>query len=75
MIRVVRTPEGLKIDPTGKLAGRGAYLHDRYECWDLGMKGALAHALKMTINAEEFEVLQKFMSTLPQDAEIAGTSE
>ena len=20
-------------DPTGKLAGRGAYLHDRRECW------------------------------------------
>jgi len=75
MIRVVRTQDGLKIDPTGKIAGRGAYLHDRYDCWDRGMKGALAHALKMTINAEEMELIEKFMSTLPQDAEIAGTGE
>jgi predicted RNA-binding protein YlxR (DUF448 family) len=34
------------VDPTGKLAGRGAYLHDRRECWVRGLRGALAHALK-----------------------------
>jgi uncharacterized protein len=75
MIRIVRTVDGVKVDPTGKLAGRGAYLHDRYECWERGLKGALAHALKATITSEEREKLEEFMSTLPQDAENAGTGE
>jgi len=72
MIRIVRTAEGVQIDPTGKLAGRGAYLHDRRECWERGLKGALAHALKATISMEERAKLDEFMITLPQDAEDAG---
>jgi len=72
MIRIVRTAEGVQIDPTGKLAGRGAYLHDRRECWERGLKGALAHALKATISMEERAKLDEFMITLPQDAEDLG---
>jgi len=72
MIRIVRTPEGVQVDPTGKLAGRGAYLHDRHECWEQGLKGALAHALKTTISMEERAKLDEFMNTLPHDAESAG---
>jgi len=75
MIRVVRTVEGVQIDPTGKLAGRGAYLHDRRECWERGLKGVLTHALKTTLNNEEREKLEDFMNTLPQDAEGAGDGE
>lgn len=71
MIRIVRTAEGVKIDPSGKLAGRGAYLHDRRSCWEQGLRGALAHALKATINAEERATLELFMSSLQQDA-ISG---
>jgi len=72
MIRIVRTVDGVQIDPTGKLAGRGAYLHDRRECWERGLKGALAHALKAEITSEERETLEEFMSALPQDAENVG---
>jgi len=72
MIRVVRTSDGVQIDPTGKLAGRGAYLHDRRECWDRGLKGTLAHALKVTLTLEERAALESFMSTLPQDMDGAG---
>ena len=72
MIRTVRTAEGVQVDPTGKLAGRGAYLHDRRECWEQGLKGALAHALKATISMEERAKLDEFMNTLPLDAESAG---
>ena len=75
MIRIVRTVEGVKVDPTGKLAGRGAYLHDRYECWEQGLNGALAHALKASITLEERKELEEFMSTLPQDAVGAGAGE
>ena len=71
MIRVVRTANGVQVDPTGKLAGRGAYLHDRRECWNRGLKGALANALKTTLNADDYETLEKFMNTLRDDAQSA----
>jgi predicted RNA-binding protein YlxR (DUF448 family) len=67
MVRIVRTAEGVKIDSTGKLAGRGAYLHDQRECWMRGLKGALAHALKAELTAEDRARLDDFMTTLPQD--------
>ena len=75
MIRIVRTTDGVQIDSTGKLAGRGSYLHDKRECWERGLKGALAHALKATISLDERAKLEEFMNTLPKDAEIMGTGE
>ena len=75
MIRVVRTAEGVQLDPTGKLAGRGAYLHDRRECWERGLKGALAHALKTTLTMEERATFEEFMNTLPQEAVSVGVGE
>jgi len=69
MLRIVRTVEGVCVDPTGKLAGRGAYLHDRRECWMRGLRGALAHALKAELTARDHSELENFMNTLPQDAE------
>ena len=75
MIRIVRAAEGVQVDPTSKLAGRGAYLHDRRECWERGLKGALANALKATLTSDERVKLEEFMNTLPQDAEGAGMRE
>lgn len=72
MVRVVRTADGVRVDPTGKLAGRGAYLHDRRECWVRGLRGALANALKAELTAEDRGQLENFMITLPQDE--AGTN-
>lgn len=74
MIRIVRTTDGVQVDPTGKLAGRGAYLHDRRECWERGLKGSLPHALKTTLTSDERARLEDFMNTLPAnvEAEFAG---
>lgn len=73
MVRIVRTTEGVRVDATGKLAGRGAYLHDRRACWERGMKGALAHALKTTLNMEDRIRLEEYMNALPGEAEpVAG---
>ncbi len=72
MVRIVRTGEGVQVDPTSKVAGRGAYLHDRRECWERGLKGSLAHALKTTLTTDERAVLEDFMNTLPIEAEVAG---
>ena len=75
MIRLVRTTEGVQVDPTGKLAGRGAYLHDRRECWERALKGALAHALKTNLSVDDRTRLEEFMLSLPAEAEVVGTGE
>ncbi len=51
LVRVVRTAGGqVEVDPTGKAAGRGAYLHERRACWARALdKGSLEQALRMTI--------------------------
>lgn len=67
LIRVVRTPQGVRVDPTGKLSGRGAYLHDRRSCWERGLKGALAHALKTELTPAERAELEDFARSLPAD--------
>jgi predicted RNA-binding protein YlxR (DUF448 family) len=67
MIRIVRTSDGVQVDPTGKLAGRGAYLHDKRECWVRGMRGALMNALKAELSAEDRVRLEEFMNTLPAE--------
>jgi uncharacterized protein len=69
MVRIVRTANGVQVDPTGKLAGRGAYLHDRRECWERGLKGALAHALKTALTADDRAGLEDFMNSLPNEAQ------
>jgi len=72
MLRIVRSPEGVRVDPTGKLAGRGAYLHDRRSCWERGLKGALAHALKMELSHDDRAHLEEFMNGLPPEEETSG---
>jgi uncharacterized protein len=69
LIRVVRTNEGVHVDPTGKVAGRGAYLHDRRSCWERGLKGSLAHALKTELSAQDRDNLRVFSASLPEDSE------
>ena len=75
MIRIVRTADGVQIDSTGKLPGRGAYLHDRRECWERGLKGALGHALKISLTEAERARLEEFENTLPAEAEVLGAGE
>lgn len=64
---MVRTPDGVLVDPSGKVSGRGAYLHSQRTCWERGLKGALANALKTSLSAEDRQRLEEFMSTLPED--------
>lgn len=67
MVRIVRSADGVRVDPGGKMAGRGAYLHDKRECWVRGMKGALGHALKTELTAEDRARLEEFMHSLPAE--------
>ena len=74
LIRIVRTPQGIQVDPTGKMNGRGAYLHDRRSCWERGLKGSLAHALKMELTEEDRERLTAWMHTMTEETPAQGTT-
>ena len=67
LLRLVRQPEGVQLDPTGKMAGRGAYLHNIRNCWEKGLKGPLAHALKVNLTPNDLDRLHQFMQTLSED--------
>jgi predicted RNA-binding protein YlxR (DUF448 family) len=68
MTRIVRTTAGVKIDLTGKLAGRGAYLHNLHECWESGLKGSIENALKIKLSPNDQKLLENFMRSLPKDS-------
>ena len=61
LIRIVRTPEGdIKLDPTGKLNGRGAYICESNECLKRARKnGALSRAFGTEIPEEIFDMLER----------------
>jgi predicted RNA-binding protein YlxR (DUF448 family) len=67
MIRVVRSADGIQVDPTGKLSGRGAYLHDRRTCWERALKGPLARALRAELDEAARAALSDYMLTLPDE--------
>ena len=65
LIRVVKSPEGVSIDLTGRKSGRGAYVHDTRECWEKALKrGALSRALKTELSEAELTALQEHADSL-----------
>ena len=77
-VRLVRTADGrVVIDPTGKQAGRGAYLCAQPACWEQAVRrDALSRALKVTLAPPDRAALEAYAAALPRDAtdEQAGTS-
>ncbi|HET6455129.1 MAG TPA: YlxR family protein [Armatimonadota bacterium] len=63
LLRVVRTPAGeVKIDETGKMAGRGTYLCPSSECLRRAMKEKrLSRALKTEIPEEILRQLEQMV--------------
>jgi uncharacterized protein len=72
LVRLVRQPEGVQVDPTGKRSGRGAYLHNVRSCWERALKGPLANALKVKLTSDDSDRLRQFMQTLPESDEAAS---
>ncbi len=76
LVRLVRRADGsTEIDPSGKMAGRGAYLHRERECWKEAIeKHAIERALKMvsTLGATDRERLEAFAAELPSRAKASG---
>jgi predicted RNA-binding protein YlxR (DUF448 family) len=65
-MRVVRTDTGIVIDPTSKVPGRGAYIHNLKACWQAALKGKLANALKIELSDTDRKILLDFMQELPE---------
>ena len=60
LVRIVRTEDGIRVDETGKMNGRGAYVCDRTSCWERVVQtDVLAQALRTQINHEDRERLQQ----------------
>ena len=74
LVRIVRTPTGVVVDPTGKLAGRGAYVHNSRSCWELALKGPVSRALRTELTEDDRLRLLEYLKTLPADTG-AGSSE
>jgi predicted RNA-binding protein YlxR (DUF448 family) len=66
LVRIVRTPAGaVVVDPTGKAAGRGAYLCRQAQCWSTAVRrGTLAGALKVTLTGEDRAAVEAFGASL-----------
>ena len=67
LIRIVRTDGGVQLDKTGKLAGRGAYLHDKRSCWEKAIqRGSLARNLKIELTETDQANLIKWMDVIKE---------
>jgi predicted RNA-binding protein YlxR (DUF448 family) len=81
LVRLVRTPDGVVVDETGKLPGRGAYLHADPSCWELGLKKYLQNALRTTLREADLERLRSYRDSIAVEANneeqepIAGESD
>jgi predicted RNA-binding protein YlxR (DUF448 family) len=68
LVRVVRSQaQGVVVDPTGKLAGRGAYLCADRACWSKALQSkALNRALKTVLTEQDVATMQAFAASLPE---------
>lgn len=70
LIRVVHSPDDtVLLDPTGKRAGRGAYICRSVECFETARKKkALDRSLKTSVSDEVYQQLQRDLAAVKPDA-------
>ena len=67
LLRLVKVADGILLDQSGKMAGRGAYVHPQVNCWEEALAGSLIQkALRTKISAENLTTLSASVSTLLQ---------
>lgn len=60
LTRVVRTAQGVQVDPSGKMNGRGAYVCDRESCWERALTtDVLSRALRASLTADDRDRLKQ----------------
>lgn len=64
----MRTDDGIVVDPSGKMPGRGAYLHRNPECWRIALEGnRIQQALRTKLSAANREALARYADELAID--------
>jgi uncharacterized protein len=73
-VRLVKTPDGaVEIDPTGKRAGRGAYICPTRECLAVAVKKkSIERGLRTEVPRELMEKLKGMAEKDNEDAQGAG---
>jgi len=76
LIRLVRVSNGsVEVDASGKKAGRGAYLCQSPQCWQVGLGGGrLEYALRTTLTPDNREQLIRYGKDLVKES-ISGRGE
>lgn len=69
LIRIVKTSENdVKVDLTGKINGRGAYICSTIECLELAIKSKkISRSLEVEITDSIYEELKKVVGGLKQE--------
>jgi predicted RNA-binding protein YlxR (DUF448 family) len=68
LIRVVRSGAEVKVDSTGKMPGRGAYLHPVRACWQRALdQRLLQRALRTNLSPTDLRQLAAYAQTLPAE--------
>ena len=64
LLRIVRTPDGVvKVDTTGKLNGKGAYLKKSMEALEIAKKkNLLSKALEVNVDEEIYREIEKIIN-------------
>lgn len=64
LLRIVRTPDGeVKVDTTGKLNGKGAYLKKSLEALEIAKKkNLLSRALEVNVDEEVYKEIEKVIN-------------
>jgi predicted RNA-binding protein YlxR (DUF448 family) len=69
LLRIARTPEGVRVDPTGTAPGRGAYVHRAAGCANAALRrGAIARALRTGLSQGELARLATEIEEALQEA-------
>ena len=74
LIRLVRITNGsVEIDNNGKKSGRGAYICQEQECWEVGLKGGrLEHALRTNLTRDNLDKLVRYGNDLMESISGKG---
>ena len=60
LMRLVFADDSLRIDKTGKMNGRGAYLCRKQECWELAAtRSMMDKALRRSLNEDDRRYLRQ----------------
>ncbi len=64
LLRIVRTPEGeVKVDTTGKLNGKGAYLKKSLDALQIAKKkNLISKALEVKVDEEVYKEIEKVIN-------------